>query len=103
MVAVTTVLFNLVIVFALLVLPAESIESYEVTFWLASAITAAGIVQLLTAASAWIWPGKRWRRTASRTRDQTGMFFKRALPGLIATGTGFAPSSFSQEACQRRR
>ena len=85
-VAITTVLFNLVMVLALLILPEGPIESYQVTFLLALAVTAAGIVQLLVAAAVWLWTGKRWRRSSLRVGDQTGTFFRRALPGLIAAG-----------------
>lgn len=85
-VAITTVLFNLMMVLALLVLPDEAIEHSHVAFWLAFAVTAAGIAQLLVAAVAWLWTGKRWQRVRSHTRDQTEAFFRRALPGLIATG-----------------
>jgi putative peptidoglycan lipid II flippase len=88
-VAVITVLFNLTILLALLLLPAEPLEPlerYHVAFWIALAVTVAGIVQLLVAAIAWLWTGKRWHRVRSHVRDETGAFFKRALPGLIATG-----------------
>ena len=70
---------------ALLLLPDEPIERYQVTFWVALAITVAGIVQLLAAATVWLMTGRRWQRARSPARDQTGAFFGRALPGLIAT------------------
>ena len=84
-VAITTVLFNLIMLLALLLLPDEPIERYQVTFWVALAITVAGIVQLLAAAMVWLMTGRRWQRARSPARDQTGAFFGRALPGLIAT------------------
>ena len=84
-VAITTVLFNLTMLLALLLLPDEPIERYQVTFWVALAITVAGIVQLLAAATVWLMTGRRWQRARSPARDQTGAFFGRALPGLIAT------------------
>ena len=84
-VAVTTVLFNLTMLLALLLLPGESIERYQITFWVALAVTVAGVVQLLTAATVWLITGKRWRQARSPARDQIGAFFRRALPGLIAT------------------
>ena len=84
-VAVTTVLFNLTMLLALLLLPDEPIERYQVTFWVALAITVAGIVQLLAAATVWLMTGRRWQRARSPARDQAGAFFGRALPGLIAT------------------
>ncbi|MFY9687115.1 MAG: murein biosynthesis integral membrane protein MurJ [Pseudolabrys sp.] len=84
-VAVTTVLFNLMMILALLVLPGEPVEHFYVTAWLVLAVTAAGIVQLIFASAVWFWTGRRWQRVRSRGRDQTGAFFRRALPGLIAT------------------
>ena len=83
-VAVTTVLFNLTILLALVLLP-EPIERYQITFWIALAVSAAGMVQLLAAATVWLMTGTRWRRVRSPARDQAGAFFGRALPGLIAT------------------
>src|SRR4026209_398495 len=84
-VAVTTVLFNLTMLLALLLLPDEPIERYQITFWIALAVTAAGIVQFLVAAAVWLVTGRRWQRRRSPARDQAGVFFGRALPGLIAT------------------
>jgi len=84
-VAVTTVLFNLTMLLALLLLPDEPIERYQVTFWIALAVTAAGMVQFLTAATVWSMTGGRWQRAPSPARDQPVVFFARALPGLIAT------------------
>jgi putative peptidoglycan lipid II flippase len=88
-VAVTTILFNLTMLLALLLLPSEQpepIEGYLVAFTLASAVTAAGIVQLVAAGIAWLWNGKRLHRSGSPVRDETGAFFRRTVPGLIATG-----------------
>ena len=84
-VAVTTVLFNLTMLLALLLLPDEPIERYQITFWIALAVTAAGMVQFLVAVTVWLMTGNRWRRARSPARDQAGVFFGRALPGLIAT------------------
>jgi putative peptidoglycan lipid II flippase len=84
-VAITTVLFNLTMLLALLLLPDEPIERYQVTFWVALAVSVAGMVQLLAAATFWLMTGRRWQRTRSPARDQAGAFFGRALPGLIAT------------------
>src|SRR6185436_17556346 len=85
-VAVITVLFNLTMLLALLVLPDEPIERYQITFWIALAVTAAGMIQLLAAAMVWLTTGRRWQRARpAAARDQTGVFFGRALPGLIAT------------------
>ena len=84
-VAIVTVLFNLTMLLALALLPNEPLERYQVTFWIALAVTAAGIVQLLAAAAIWLGTGKRWQRTPSPVRYQAAVFFGRALPGLIAT------------------
>jgi putative peptidoglycan lipid II flippase len=84
-VATTTVLFNLTMLLALLLLHDGPIERYQVTLWIALAVTVAGIVQLLTAASVWLMTGRRWQRIGSPARDQAGTFLGRALPGLIAT------------------
>ena len=84
-VAIITVLFNSTMLLALLLLPDEPVERYQVTFWVALAVTAAGIVQLLAAATVWLMTGRRWQRARSPARDQAGAFFGRALPGLIAT------------------
>jgi putative peptidoglycan lipid II flippase len=84
-VAVTTILFNLTMLLALLLLPDEPIERYQITFWITLAVTAAGMVQLLAAATVWSMTGRRWQRARSTARDQAGVFFGRALPGLIAT------------------
>lgn len=84
-VAVTTVLFNLTVLLALLLLPDEPIERYQITFWVALAVTIAGVVQLLAAAAVWLMTGRRWQKALSPARDQAGTFFGRALPGLIAT------------------
>src|SRR6188474_2072934 len=84
-VAVTTVLFNLTVLLALLLLPDEPIERYQITFWVALAVTTAGVVQFLAAATVWLMTGRRWQKARSPARDQAGTFFGRALPGLIAT------------------
>jgi putative peptidoglycan lipid II flippase len=84
-VAITTILFNLTILLALLLLPDESLERYQSTFWVALAVTAAGIIQLLAALTVWLMTGRRWQQARSPARDQVGAFFGRALPGLIAT------------------
>ena len=85
-VASSAVLFNLVMVLALVLLPNGEFDHFYLTTWLAFAVTVAGIAQLLVTAAAWLSTGKRWRRNRIYVRDQTGVFFKRALPGLIATG-----------------
>jgi putative peptidoglycan lipid II flippase len=37
-------------------------------------------------AGVWLSVGKRWQRAPVRAPDQTNAFFRRALPGLVATG-----------------
>jgi putative peptidoglycan lipid II flippase len=85
-VACSAVLFNLVMVLALVLLSVEDFDHFYLTTWLAFAVTAAGVAQFLVTAAAWLWTGTRWRRNSTHARDQIGVFFKRALPGLIATG-----------------
>src|SRR5512135_551960 len=55
-------------------------------FWLAFAVTAAGVIQLAVTAVTWLATGRRWQRARVQAPDQTRAFFARALPGLIATG-----------------
>jgi putative peptidoglycan lipid II flippase len=83
-VAVSTVVFNVILLIALGFVAKESDEVW-ITIWLAIAIVFAGFVQFLIAVIA-LATGTRWQRVRVRVPDQTGAFFKRALPGLIATG-----------------
>jgi putative peptidoglycan lipid II flippase len=83
-VAVSTVVFNVILLVALGFVARESDEVW-ITIWLAIAIVFAGFAQLLIAVIA-LMAGTRWQRIRVRAPDQTGAFFKRALPGLIATG-----------------
>jgi putative peptidoglycan lipid II flippase len=76
--------FNVILLVALGFVARESDEVW-ITIWLAIAIVFAGFAQLLIAVIALV-AGTRWQRIRVRTPDQTGAFFKRALPGLIATG-----------------
>jgi putative peptidoglycan lipid II flippase len=85
-VAISTIAFNLVIVSALVVMPDGEIDQVHTTFWLAFAITAAGLIQLAVTAVTWLATGRRWQRARVQTPDQTHAFFARVLPGLIATG-----------------
>jgi len=85
-VTVSTVMFNLVLVLALLVVFDSYIGQLEFSLWLCVAIVAAGLCQLLITGVTWLATGKRWRRVSLRVPDQTKAFFKRALPGLIAAG-----------------
>lgn len=85
-VTISTVMFNLVMVLALVALPAEEIEPFYIAFWLAFAITVAGFTQLAVTATTWLLTGKRWRRVSVHIPDQTRVLFTRAVPGLIAAG-----------------
>jgi len=87
-VAVSTIMFNLVmvIVLALVILPNHEIEQFYTTSWLAFAASVAGLIQLVLMAGVWLASGKRWQRVAAQAPEQTNAFFRRALPGLIATG-----------------
>lgn len=83
-VAISTVVFNVILLLALAIIARES-EQIWITIWLAIAVVIAGFAQLLIAATA-LAAGTHWQRIRVRAPDQTGAFFKRALPGLIATG-----------------
>lgn len=87
-VAISTIIFNLVmvIVLALVILPNHEIEQFYATAWLAFAASIAGLIQLILVAAVWLSGGKRWQRAPVRAPDQTDAFFRRALPGLVATG-----------------
>jgi putative peptidoglycan lipid II flippase len=85
-VAIGNVMFNVVMVLALVMLPADDTDESLTTFWLAFAITVAGFIQLAIAAGAWLSTGRRWQEVSRRVPDQMRAFYVRALPGLIATG-----------------
>jgi putative peptidoglycan lipid II flippase len=87
-VAISTVLFNLimVVVLALVVLPHAEIGEFYTTAWLAFAVSIAGLTQLMVTATVWLSTGKRLQRARTYVPGQTETFFKRVLPGLIATG-----------------
>jgi putative peptidoglycan lipid II flippase len=85
-VAVSTVIFNVVLLLALVLAFHQRIEQFYVGVWLATAIVVAGSIQLLVTGTAWLLSGRRFRRGRGRARDETGVFFRRAVPGLIAAG-----------------
>ena len=85
-VAISTVLFNLVMVLALVVLPGGEVDQFYATAWLAFAVSVAGFVQLVLTVTVWLSTGNRRQRSRMSAPDQTEIFFKRAFPGLIATG-----------------
>jgi len=87
-VAVSTVMFNLVmvIVLALVVLPNGNVGQFYTTAWLAFSVSIAGLIQLGLTVTVWLWTGNRWQRAHTYVSGQTEAFFKRVFPGLIATG-----------------
>lgn len=85
-VAISTMLFNVVLIFALVILPDDDIGQSRIAFWLAAAVTVAGSIQLAVTSATWLYTGQRWQRAPGGTDDRTKAFFRRALPGLIATG-----------------
>ena len=85
-VAISTVIFNLVMVLALAVFPRHDVDQFYVTAWLAFAVSVAGIIQLVLTSAVWLSTGNRWQRPRTHAPDQTETFFKRAFPGLIAAG-----------------
>ena len=103
-VTISTVVFNVVIVLALGFVFRER-EEFLISIWLALAIVAAGLSQLLITGVRWLTAGRRWQRVSVRVPDQARQFFTRALPGLIAAGipqlkliAGAAIASSSQAA-----
>lgn len=87
-VTISTVIFNIVIVLALVVAFKEEIEPFYATALFAFAISVAGLVQFIITLAAWLLAERRWQRGRPRVRvpDQTQQLFTRALPGLIAAG-----------------
>jgi putative peptidoglycan lipid II flippase len=85
-VAVSMAMFNLVMVLALVVLPGGEVEQFYATAWLAFAVSVAGLIQLVLTVTVWLSTGNRWQRSRAPPPDQTEAFFRRAWPGLIATG-----------------
>jgi putative peptidoglycan lipid II flippase len=84
-VTICTIIFNLVLVLAV-VLVFDRLHPFLVGVWLAAAITAAGVIQFVFIAAAWLWTGKRWMRARAPSSDEMRSLIKRAAPGLIAAG-----------------
>ena len=82
----SVVAFNLVMVAAVAAELVIHVTQFEVALGLAASIVAAGFLQLVIVATAWLVTGKRWQRPRRPQPDQTRALFKRALPGLIAGG-----------------
>jgi putative peptidoglycan lipid II flippase len=85
-VTVSTVMFNLVLVGLLAFVMASDVPEFDISIWLAFAIVAAGLLQFMITGTAWLTSGRRFRRAHRRAPDESGAFFARALPGLIAAG-----------------
>ena len=85
-VAASTAVFNLVLLLALTIAFAAHVEPFFVGVWLTVSIVIAGFIQIAVTGAAWLLSRGRLRRVRVRARDQTGVFFRRALPGLIAAG-----------------
>ena len=85
-VTVSTIMFNVIMVAAVIIAADSGILQFEFTLLLTGAIVLAGLAQLLITGATWLATGRRWRRAASRIPDQTRTLFTRAGPGLIAAG-----------------
>lgn len=85
-ITISTVMFNIVMVLALVVAFNEEIEPFYATALFAFAIVVAGFTQFVITGATWLSTGKRWRRARVRVPDRTGELFRRAVPGLIAAG-----------------
>ncbi len=86
-VAVSTVTFNLVLVGVLVFVLVHHVPLFYVGIWLSLSIVVAALIQLMITSGAWLATGNRFRRVRIHQPDQSGPFFRRALPGLIAAGT----------------
>ena len=85
-VAVSTVMFNVVMVTVVVLLFDRGIDSFDRSLLLTSAIVVAAMVQFLITGIAWLATGRRWQSPRMRAPDRTRLLFKRAVPGLIAAG-----------------
>jgi len=84
-VAISTALFNIVMLAALALLVGNYTQ-LAISTWLTAAIVVAALVQFGVTAAAWLMTGTRLSHARLRVPDQTSALFKRALPGLIAAG-----------------
>jgi putative peptidoglycan lipid II flippase len=86
-VAASTVAFNVVMLLAL-AWAYGGTEPMLTGITLSIAVLIAGAVQLCITGAAWLLVGNRWRRGLPRIRvpDPTRVFFRRALPAVIAAG-----------------
>ena len=84
-VALSTIAFNLVMLLVLAWAFTGS-EPLVAGIWLAIAVVAAGLTQLVITCVFWLATGKRRQRIRSRVPDRTPTLFMRAGPGLLAAG-----------------
>lgn len=84
-VAISTVLFNVVMLVALLAAFAP-FDPVSLGLLFTMAIVVAGLIQIVVTAAVWLFTGNRWQRVDPPPRGETRRFFARAVPGLIATG-----------------
>jgi putative peptidoglycan lipid II flippase len=85
-VTISTAVFNMVLVGLLSFAMASDVSLFYLSVWLTVAIVGAGLLQLAITGAGWLLSGRRFTRVRVRARDQSGAFFTRALPGLIASG-----------------
>ncbi|MGE5535664.1 MAG: murein biosynthesis integral membrane protein MurJ [Acidobacteriota bacterium] len=85
-VTISSVMFNVIMVIAAALLLRADIVSFDKTVLLTSAIVIAAILQVFITGITWMLTGPRWKRVGFHVPDQTGPFFMRAVPGLIAAG-----------------
>ncbi len=86
-VTISTLMFNLVLLGVLAFVIVEHVPPFYISIWLSTAIVTAALIQLMITGIAWLVIGHRFRRVRVHAPDQSGLFFRRALPGLIAAGT----------------
>lgn len=84
--AVSTILFNVVMVLMLLWLFGVHTSQFSTGVWLSIAVVIAAMIQFVVTFGAWLVTARRWHPVRVRVPDQTRPLFTRALPGLIAAG-----------------
>jgi putative peptidoglycan lipid II flippase len=84
--AVSTILFNVVMVLMLLWLFGVHTSQFSSGAWLSIAVIIAAMIQFVVTFGAWLLTPRRWHSMRVRVPDQTRTLFTRALPGLIAAG-----------------
>ena len=84
-VTISTVVFNLVMVLALVFVFGDT-DQFVTSIWLVAGHCRCRPDPACHHGVTWLATGKRWQRVSVRVPDQTRPFFVRAVPGLIATG-----------------